>query len=274
METRFAEEQYGLYEILQPLIRRWKLIAGGVIVGIIFAVLASLLLPKQYETSCLLNIGTAVDKGLEDPYTVTKIITSESYQHDIAKKLGIHATPRQLQKMIEAETDTTRWTPWVSITVRGDNPEKTLALAKAIAGGVIERHEKFYDEKIQQYNDYKRSVEKSIDQFSQEATTLKTNLNTFRSSAHDLSTEMLLQARLSEKENQAIMWKRELRDLSTWMSEVHSRKTALVADPVLPKVPTKPNLKLNLIIAVLVSTFVMISFVLLLEQYRKGSLGV
>ena len=274
METRFREEEQGLYEILRPLIRRWKLITGGILVGIIFAVAVSLLLPKQYETTCLLNIGMAVDKSLEDPYTVTKIISSESFQQTIAAKIGVHASAKQLQKMIQAETDTTRWTPWVNIRVVGNDPQTTLKLANAIADGIIQRHAKFFDEKMQRYQDFKRDLERNIDQFTQEAVILQKNLNTFRANPHDLSTEMLLQTRLSEKENQAMLWRRDLRDVSTFMSEVHSRKTSLVTNPVLPNVPTKPNLKLNLMIAVLVSTFLMISFVLLLEQYRKGSLGV
>jgi len=274
METNLREEEQGLFEIIHPLILRWKLIAGGVFVGMMIAAAASFFLPKQYETTCLLNIGTAVDKSLEDSYTVTKIINSDSFQQTIAAKVGLSVSTRQLQKMILAETDSTKWAPWVSIRVTADDPQKALRLANAIADGIIQRHGGFFDGKMQRYKDYKRELEQSIDQFTQEAASLKTNLDKFRSNPHDLPTEMLLQNRLIEKENQTLLYKRELRDMSTWLSEVHSRKTSFVARPVLPKAPVKPNLKLNLVVAAVVSTFLMISFVLLLEQYRKGSRGV
>lgn len=274
MQTDFREESTGLYEILHPLMMHWKLLAGGLIVGMILAAIASSLMSKQYQTSFLLNIGTAVDKILEDPYTVTKLFNNESFQQKVAAKVGLNLPPNRLQKMIEAETDNTRMAPWISVRVIADNPQMAVKLANAIADEILQRHSEFFNEKVQRYKDYKNELEQNIEQFKKEAETLKNNLDTYRSTPHDLSTEMLLQIRLSEKENQAIMFRRELRDQSTWLSTVHSRKTSLVAPPAFPTAPAKPNLKLNVMVAGMASLFLMISFVLLRERYRKGSLGI
>ncbi|MCI0411551.1 hypothetical protein L0222_01985 [bacterium] len=272
MESNLHKEEQGLYEFFHPLIAHWKLIVGGLLVGIVVATAASFLLPKQYETTLLLNIGSAAEKSLEDPHIVTKIINSASYQYMIASKVGVQAPPARLQEMIKAETDSARSVPWVTIRIKADDPQRAVKLANAIADGIIQRHTEFFDEKIQYFKDYKVELEKNLDQFTEEMTTLEENLNSFRHTSHDLQTEMMLQTRLGDRQNLILMFKREMRDMSTWTSEVHSRRTSLASRPVLPKVPTKPNLKLNLVMATVVSLFLMITFVFLLEQYRKGSL--
>ncbi|MCI0416171.1 hypothetical protein L0222_25635 [bacterium] len=275
MQTGFREEESALYEILHPLVIRWKLIAGGVLTGIILAGVVSSFLPKQYETSLLLNIGLAVEKILEDPYTVAKVINSEAFQQTIAGKVGLNVSSKRLSKMIEAETDSIRVSPWVSVRIRANSPQETVRLANAIADGIILRHSKSFEEKMKGYKDYKNELQESIAQFTEEAQTLRKNLDAYRSGTKpDVSTEILLQTRLSEKENQAIMFKRELRDISSYMAKVHSRETSVVAAPMLPEAPVSPKMKLNLLIAAVTSLFIMISFVLFREQYRKSSLGI
>ncbi len=273
MQTKYQEDA-GVYEIFYPLAIRWKLLAGGVLAGMILAAVATSFMPKQYETHLLLSIGIAVDKNLEDPYTVTKIMNTEAYQQATAAKVGLNFPPKRLQKMIQAETDTGNRVPWVSVRVTEENPQTAVKLANALADGMIQRHAVIFNEKMQRYKDYKVELERNIAEFSKETEILKGNLTTYRSGPHDLSAEMMLQTRLTDKENQIITFNRELRDLSTLLTNAHSRKTSLLAAPVLPTSPEKPSLKLNVIIAAVGSLFLMISFVLLREQYRKGSLGI
>jgi hypothetical protein len=47
-----------------------------------------------------------------------------------------------------------------------DDPQKALKLANTIADGIIARHDKFFDGKMQRYSDYKKDLEISIGQFT------------------------------------------------------------------------------------------------------------
>jgi uncharacterized protein involved in exopolysaccharide biosynthesis len=273
MKSNLQDEELGLYEFIQPIVVHWKLIASGLLVGILVATAASLLLPKQYETTLLLNIGTAAEKSLEDPHTVTKIINSNSYQHMIATKVGLKIPPQELQEMIHAKTESARIVPWVTIHVSADDPQKVVRLGNAIADGIIQRHAEFFDEKVLYYKEYKTELERNINQFQEEVATLERNLNTFLFTADDLHTELMLLSRQADRQTELIMFRRDLRDISNWTSRVNSRRTSLAVRPVPPKNPTRPNLKRNLAVTIVVSLFLMITFVYLLEQYRKGSLN-
>ena len=118
--------------------------------------------------------------------------------------------------------------------------------------------------------DYRAELEKMQEQYGKEIETIRGTLTS--SGSADLSAAMMLQARLSDKENQLYILKKELRDNRVFMSKVHSRETALAGPPVLPKKASKPNLKLNLVVAAIAGFLVMFSFILLSEQYRKGSI--
>ena len=143
MESTIRDQEPGLYDVIHPLVVRWKLLCGGVILAILLGIVLSLLMAKQYETTILLNIGMSVDKQLEDPNSVMRIINSTSFQKTAAEKVQLPLSPRQLQKMIHAETDTVRSTPTIFVRVLADTPERTVALANAVADGIISRHRIF-----------------------------------------------------------------------------------------------------------------------------------
>ena len=276
MLTTSKEEPPGLYELIHPLVRHWKVLLAGVVTGILVAGAITLLLPKRYETSFLLKIGSAADKQLEDSYAVVEIINSESFQQAAASSAGLNLSSKQLQNMVEAKTDSERWQPtWVSVQVLADAPDRALEVATAMIQGIIQRHTELFNESMRPYQDFEKDLQHSVALAEAETEKLKNNLEDYRSKGKtNASDEILLQSKLADLENQALALKKELHTLQTSMSTVHSVNTTVAAPPIRPTSPSRPNLKMNLAVACVASLFLMISFILLWEQYKKGSLRI
>jgi len=268
------QEETSLFEVFQPLVQRWKLIAVGVLAGVLAAAVFTFLSKKQYETSMLLQVGAILDKQIEESSTVVEIINSDSFHQTVASRLKLDTSLRQLRKMIRAETNTVRPSPIVTVTVLSDSPDGAIQLARVVADVVNERHRPPFDEKMSYYNNWMDQLESKLNTYEAEAKAMRQDLNNFRSHNRELSTMLLLEARLGDREAQAFSWRRELRELLAYRTKVHSHNTAIVAPPVLPRRPAKPNVMLNLLVASFVSFFLMISIVLVTDQYRKASLRI
>jgi capsular polysaccharide biosynthesis protein len=271
MET--VHDEINLFEVIQPLIDHWKLLFLGVLAGILIAVFLTFVTQKQYGTSVLLQVGAVLDKQLEDSNTVVEIINSDSFHQTIATRLKLDASPRQLGKMIQAETNLTRPSPLVTVTVVSDSPQGAVNLANAVFAVINERHKPMYDGKMAYYIQYGKVLEDKVNAYENDIKNQLMDLNSLGTKG-DLSARILLQARMADRENQSLTIRKELRELLAYQSGVHSHATAMVAPPVLPSRPSKPSLRLNLLVAFLVSLFAMISFIFVMDQYKKASLRI
>ena len=268
MQQNLRESEPGLYDVLHPLVSRWKLLLLGVIVSVILAVIVTSLMQKAYETSIVLTIGTTKDAVFEESATVSTIINSESFQQNAAKKIGLNAPSSALRKMIRAQSDPNRWTAnWVSVSILADQPDTAVRLANAVAEGIIERHNAFYDASIQPLKDHQAELTGSIQRISNQLESLRQDLA--KTTASNASTELLMQTRIGDGENQLVALRKDLRDSERLMAATH--KTSLVSPPLRPVYPAKPNLKLNVLAAALASAFLLTTLILLMDQYRKAS---
>jgi uncharacterized protein involved in exopolysaccharide biosynthesis len=268
MPAEIYQEEPTLFEVFHPLFRHWKLVLLGVFAGTILAALVTFLLPKQYETSVLLQIGAISDKQLEESYTVVEIINSDSFRQSLAAKLNFTISP----KMIEAETNITRPSPMVTIDVLADTPQHAVQLADGVANAIIARHKPFFDRKLEYYISYAKELKNRMEASEDELAALNKNLAALDSNREgNLPAILSLQARLIDRQTQVVYWTRDLRDAQAYLTQVHSHNTSVVAPPVLPSKPAKPKLILNVVIGFFGSLFLMISLVLLVEQYRKAS---
>jgi capsular polysaccharide biosynthesis protein len=267
------QEESSVFDVFQPLIQKWKWIVAGVLTGLLVAAGVTAISKKQYQTSVILQIGAVQDKQIEDSNTVVEILNSDSFHQTVAKRLKLNLTSRQLAKNIHAETNLTRYSPLVSVTVLSDSPEGAVRLAETVFEVIDERHQPMFDQKMSYYNQFQKMLEDKVKAFDDDLNQLKEEQASLASKG-DLSTKILLQARIGDRETEALSVKRELRDLLAFSSSVHSHSTNMVSPPVQPQRPVKPNLRLNLVIAFLVSLFAMVSFILISDQYRKATLRI
>ena len=269
-----VEAEPGLYDVVQPLTSRWKLILGGILLAVGIAAVATSFLPRQYQTSFVLVLGFTGEIALEDPATVTTIINSDSFQQASAQAIGLKIPTNSLKKMVHAETDANRWnTNWVTVQITAQEPDTAVRLANAIADGIVRRHTAYYEQNMKPLKEHHSELLGSIQRLTSQIDVLKQQSRGNGSvSTGNLSTDFLLQTRITDGEHQLIELRKSLRDAEVQMSASKIRNSAVVAPPLRPQRPSKPNLKLNLIAAAMGSAFLMITLILLYEQYRKSSL--
>ena len=260
-----------LFEVFQPLVRRWKLLLAGVIAGVLVAAVITVLSKKQYETSMLLMIGAVMDKQIEDTNALVEIINSDSFHRAVASRIALSNKASESTQVIRAETNLTRYSPIVDVMVRAGTPESAVQLAKTVFEVVNERHKPMFDGKMEYYIEYNKMLSEKIKTFEDDVQALKQDLSAMNSKS-DVSSRMLLQSRIGDRETQSLTLRRELREMLAYSATVHSHPTVMVSTPVLPGSPAKPNLRLNLAIAFFVSLFVMISVIFIADQYQKTPL--
>jgi Uncharacterized protein involved in exopolysaccharide biosynthesis len=268
MPAEVYQEEPTLFEVFQPLVQRWKLLLLGVFAGTILATLVTFVLPKQYQASVLLQAGAVNDRQLEESYTIAEIINSDSFRQSLASKLNLAISP----KMIQAATNMIRPSPMVTIDVFADTPQHAVQLADAAANAIIARHQPLFEKKLEYFINYDNELKNRIQSGNEDLDALNRDLATFQSNRNaNLPSILSLQAKLIDRQTQVVFWLRDFRDAEISLAAVHSHNTSMVAPPVLPSRASKPNLKLNVVIGFFGSLFLMISFVLLVEQYRKAS---
>jgi Capsular polysaccharide biosynthesis protein len=258
-----------IFEIISPLIRRWKMILAGVLTAVIIAFIATNLAPKQYETSMLLQVGSVVDNLLENPNTVTYLINSDAFRQKAASKVGVDVPLKDLQKMIHAEIDTLRPSSLVSVHVVADHPQRAVQLAQAVANGILQRHALFFKQRIELQQNYRKDLEKAITESDSRLDEIRKQLELLQKSRMDSSALLIAHSKLYEEERQILTWKRELRDIEGLLSAPQTAETSIAAAPVSPTKPMKRNLALNLIGAIVLSLFLVSSYILIADHYRK-----
>ena len=269
------QEEPGLFDVAQPLVRSWKVILVGVLAGMLAAAGFSFLAPKEYETSVPIQVGAILDKQIEETFTVVDIINSDSFRQVVASRMKVSATPKQLRKMIRAETNQVRSSSIVTVTVISDSAEHAVQLAKTVADVLIERHQPMFDDKLAYFSSWAKELESKIDDDDQQVKAMKDDLKKLETErGSELASILMLESRLSDREMLSVSWRKDLREYLALRSIVHTHNTAMVAPPVLPSKPSSPNLILNVAVAFCVSLFLMTSVVLILDQYRKASLRI
>jgi capsular polysaccharide biosynthesis protein len=267
------DQEPSLFDVFLPLIQRWKLLVAGVLISVIAGYLITMFSTKLYKTTLMLQVGAVMDRQLEDSNTVVEILSSDAFLQSIGQRLHLDSSPKRLSKTITAETSLTpgRPSPLVTVTVLSNSPDTAVQIAKEVFAVLTERHKPMFDDKMKFYTEYEKELQKKIKNFDSDIAALNQNLQVLDSKAQsDINTKILVQSKIADIENQSLYSRRELRETFAYTSIVHSHPTSIVFNPIRPTAPFKPNVKLNLTIAFLAGTFLMVSFILIVDQYKKA----
>jgi uncharacterized protein involved in exopolysaccharide biosynthesis len=267
------EQEPSLFDVFLPLIQRWKLLLAGIVLSILAGYLISTVSTKLYKTTLLLQVGAVMDRQIEDSSTVVEIINSDSFLQTIAKRLNLDPSRSKLSKNIVAETNLIpgRSSPLVTVNVVSDSPDHAVQIAEEVFAVLSERHKPMFDDKMKYYTNYEKDMQEKIRSYESAIRALNQDLELSKSSAQsDVNTKMLVQSKIADIEMQSLTAKRELREMLAYTSIVHSHPTNMVAQPIRPVRAFKPNIKLNVTIAFLAGTFLMVSFILIVDQYKKA----
>jgi len=140
---------------IKLILKRKKLILSVTAVFAVLALLLSLLLPADYESSLMLEVGEIYlgkmsrqeNQLLEEPAAVAEFISSDGMLARARKELGFDLALRSIKKHLEIETfrEESNLLPVLRVSYRGHPPRMTRDMVDFLAGLVEERHGRIYE---------------------------------------------------------------------------------------------------------------------------------
>jgi uncharacterized protein involved in exopolysaccharide biosynthesis len=133
------------------VVRRWWLVAAGLVVGAIVGLLVASGGSSTYSASVLLSLGQPLSPGgsvipsfATSPAAVSQIVSSADVQAQAAQEAGMPASSLRhhvsvVQVGIQTGANASRAVPLVSLTVIGTRPAGIAAAADALAAVVVSR---------------------------------------------------------------------------------------------------------------------------------------
>jgi len=152
----------GVY--LEVLKKSRGLIIGGTLLAAALALIASLIMPKVYESSLVLEIGEIFVPQeenikvealpLEEPMSVVQVLSSPAFLDATRRKLGVKTPLSKFSDNIEVEqvVETTRFqrleSPLVKLTFAGGSPEFNVRVLDTLAGLLVAEHTREYESSL------------------------------------------------------------------------------------------------------------------------------
>jgi len=245
--------------------RKW-LIFIGCLLCMAAAYIASSVMSKRFDAPFILGIGIVANVPLEDSNSVTQIVNSPAFASSVHQKANLSQGHSIL---IEATTDPLKQTPIVSVTAGGSTPQEAMSVANAAIALIMERHERFFNNKMNIYLQYEQSLQGQLQELQNQIAECRTSLNKLEGS--NQLAALVMQSQLTDYEIRFIGMEREMRDLKVQNhSELHSRNTQLIAPPQQPNRPSRPRTKLNVAAAAFVGLFLSTFAALFLESIHRS----
>jgi capsular polysaccharide biosynthesis protein len=301
------EEEIELIDIFRILWKRRKLILLGTLFLTIGAAGISLLLPKVYEVSALLEPGIrpiadyngqiVSEMPVVTPDALRENILGGAYDARIQKKLNL--APKDYPKI---NVVTPKNTLLVKISIESSNPEQALAILNELASQVgSDIQEKLESEKskikseikLAQINDQSlvekiKLFEKQLSVITAKMQDLEKNRQTSLASrptdamsvllySNEIQNQQIylnsLQEKLKDFEVEALESVVKTDNLRLKLSLIKS--TSLTKPPSIPDSPVKPKKPLIVVLAFMLALVGTMLLVFLLEYFeRAGGVGV
>jgi hypothetical protein len=271
MAIQEAHNDTVLGEILEPLIRQWKLLIIGVLAGLVAASVFIGASKTYYETSFLLQIGTVSNAYLEDPISLAIFINSDQFHQTIASKLAIQMSPEELRKMIRAETENFK-TSIVVIFTRAEQPEQAVHIAQAVSNEILEQHANLFRDQLAPSIAYKRSLEASIKRYNGEIEELQKDVEKIKSK-DETSLALIVQTKLAQQETQLMKSEKELHHLADSLLKPDTQETMLLFPATLSAKSVNRNFVIKLVFSGFASLVIVVSIILGYDQYKALKTG-
>jgi capsular polysaccharide biosynthesis protein len=144
-------EEIDLRSLLKLIYAKKKIIIFGTLACIILAGTFSFIIPKVYESSLILQVGTIYLSSnawkqemqfIEEPEATAKIMTGIGIMEKARQQLNLDLTPKQIKKSLEVTTfiEANEYLPILEVAYEASSPLETVAFLNALAGTVIDRH--------------------------------------------------------------------------------------------------------------------------------------
>lgn len=273
-----GEEEIDLIDYFLVIWKRRKFILVVTIFLMIISGAISLAVPRRYITTAQIRIGRVWDKEIENPYIASGLIESDAFLARVIERLHLPTTPYKMKaekslevSVVEGFASGQKIPIVLSLQSQSIDPQQGVDILNAVAQLLIESHQPLFEEKLKEYRAYEKDLEREVGRIAIEINILEELIRKQQlSPAANISSMIILQGQLEERNAQLLNFRKELKDVRiNNTSSIMTNNTKLIAQPVLPQNFVSPQVKQKMAIAGAFGFASAIVFVFFLEFIRK-----
>ncbi|NQT50007.1 hypothetical protein HQ571_04895 [Candidatus Kuenenbacteria bacterium] len=305
-----TEDEIILWDYVKVLGKRKWVIISSVIIITLGAVIINLLLPKTFESSALINVGSYKNAKLENMLDLQIVLNTENMLELLSAELSLpdDIDPTSLASKfdIEKEKKDKVDSGFVKVTGRGQTPEQSVQLVKSVNSLIIKRHDQLFKEANKSFELEIETITRSQEKTKIDITEIEANINRLNKDAIFYMTEIEKRS-LVDSEGQGriveayIMLlaqikmeievkEKQLADLNLRLlnydvdfqkkefeKKYETKPTSVEMAPVLPKTKIAPNRRKNVmlsfIFSLLFGIFLAFSYEYCKQNIKKRALN-
>lgn len=297
------EQEIELIDLVRILGKRRKLILLGTLVLTLAAAGISLLLPKVYEVSAIIEPGkmidlgkTGVDRAIVGPEEIKENVLGEAYDNNVRKKLNLSPTdyPKKFKVIVPKETSL------VKISIETANPQQGSMILEELMNQItaavkekvnVEKQKMNNDVQLEEINNNSlmerisltsNQVEDIAGKIKDLEASRKKAMASSRSDAlsallysNEIQNQQIylndLQEKLKQLEAEALGADLRIDNLRLTMSQLIA--TNLVKPPTVSERPVKPKKSLIVALAFMLGLLGTTLLAFLLEYFERAGSG-
>jgi uncharacterized protein involved in exopolysaccharide biosynthesis len=223
-------------------------VVAAVALAAVLGYVASLFLPRTYESELNLLVAEVFGEDVETPYRTAAYLSSEAFHTQLpatARALGRSVVRAEV---VETGTGQDRAPAYVRVEARGRTPEEARDLAQWVLAHMRSRQKPVYEAMLAERTEYEAVLKGQLAAVRREIEAMQATLTRLLPNPQVPAPAIfLLQGQVEAKQTQLLQLTRELRD-SRISAAAKTRVTQALAPPTLPLAPRWP---LHLIVPLL-----------------------
>jgi uncharacterized protein involved in exopolysaccharide biosynthesis len=198
--------------LANPLVGGWRVLAAAALIGAFAGLLATWVLPDQYESEINLRIGVASNLPVENSKQVASLLQSEGFRLQASQQLGFALRPNAVRAEA-VESAENGASAYVRATVRAGSPENARAAATLIQNFLVERHAPRYAEAQTALEAYSKELAGSLSRLEANIEQMQASLAAPGMGTRDGATAaLLLQSNLAQARTQYAQLRKDLKE--------------------------------------------------------------
>jgi uncharacterized protein involved in exopolysaccharide biosynthesis len=265
MDEKTDFEEDSLIDLLRVLIKKkYKILSITIGVAVIFLIL-SVLTPKIYETTTVIEVGTTPWGILDNLVDLKAKIDNGAYGEMLKDR-------SQTNKTFKITTEVPKDSRLLTMKINSSDPEGAKKYLEEINKLILEEHQ----EKVKMHNGFIdkdiETVEKKINALEAEKKNLEAKIKVLENS---ISSSVLSQIALSYFQDKLNSEEQQIQELSFQRNNFQKQKEAIeptkvVKEPTSSSHPIRPDLKINTIFGLIIGLFLGIFWAFFDEYWQKN----
>lgn len=269
-KRRQQEDEIDLREYINVVIKRKKLILSVFLISVFIAAVASLLMPKVYEITSTVQLGT-VDGILIGKELARETILNQNYLSSLIKELNLKIDVDKFKKKISFEDIVN--TNLLKIKIQHTNVDMAIRINNAIVDPLITQGQSIYQEHVVLVNERLKELDAQIKDTEADIYRTQTLISGLPNSANipqvDASLRIiLLQNTIPNYESNLNALRNQRNGLK--FSLINARDFKILDLPIKPKYPIKPKKTRIVLVVGIISIFFGLFLAFFMELLQKG----